>query len=92
MITTPKAELAKLHKDYYILLENSLLGKRFDIIRCVSTRQGSTFIIKENGEQHWFAASMEYGVKEKWFIPYSHTEFAKIAVKKALIKRDKKGK
>ena len=49
-------------------------------------------IIKANGDEHWFAASIEYGLKEKWFIPFSHTEFAKIAVKNALIKRAKKAK
>lgn len=92
MKTTPKAELAKFHKDYYILLQKSLLGKRFDVIRCVYTKQGSTSIIKANGDEHWFAASIEWGLKEKWFIPFSHTLFAKLCVKERLIKIAKKNK
>ena len=44
------------------------------------------------GDEHWFAASIEWGLKEKWFIPFSHTLFAKLCVKERLTKIAKKNK
>lgn len=70
-------ELKQNYKDYYILLETNLLGKRFDIIKCLSTRPLWTTIVKADGNQHSFAASIEYGLKEKWFVPFFHIEYAK---------------
>jgi len=77
-------ELAIGYKDFYILLESSMLGERFDIIKCLSTREGHTTIRKANGCEHFFASSMAYGLENKWFVPFSHTEYAKLYVTEAL--------
>lgn len=72
------------YKDYYILLETNLLGDKFDIIKCLSTRAGWTIIDKANGQQHAFAASIQYGLDNNWFIPFSHVNFTKLHVEAAL--------
>lgn len=83
MIPTAE-ELNRYYKNYYILLEDRLFGKKFDIIRCVSTRPSWTTIIKANGEKHSFAADIEWGLKEGWFVPFSHTVYAQLHVDAAL--------
>ena len=77
-------ELKKGYKDYYILLSSSLLGDKFDIIKCVNTRESWTTIIKANGTEHSFAASIDWGLEQKWFIPFSHTAYTKLHVEAAL--------
>lgn len=92
MNTIPTAELNTSYKDFYILLRSSLLGEKFDIIKCLSTRTSWTTIIKANGQEHSFAASIEHGIKEKWFVPFSHVEFAKLHVQaqqEAILKKAK---
>lgn len=79
---TIEQELKELHKDYYILLDTSLLGNKGDIIRCVSTKTYSTQYIKADGTPDWFAASIEWGLQEKWFVPFSHKNFAKFRTAK----------
>jgi len=85
MEKTPTAEeLANGYKDFYILLESSMLGEKFDIIKCISTREGHTTIRKANGNGHFFASSIKYGLDNKWFVEFSHTEYAKLYVTEAL--------
>lgn len=84
MNKTPAEELNESYKNYYILLESSLLGEKFDIIKCISTREGWTEIVRADGGGHWFAASIKYGLEQKWFVAFSHVEFAKLHTQAAL--------
>ena len=90
--TLPTEELNKGYKDYYILLESSLLGQKFDIIKCVSTREGWTEIIRADGGSHHFAASINYGLEQKWFVAFSHVEYAKLHAQAALKAADEVAK
>jgi len=78
MKETPTEELLEKYTNFYILLESSLLGEKFDIIKCICTKEGHTQIIKADGLQHFFASSITYGIENKWFVPFSHIEFAKL--------------
>lgn len=79
---TPISELIEHFKSYYILLEHSMLGKKFDVIKCVSTRENRTDIIKADGNSHWFAADIAYAIEKNWFVPFSHTEYARLIIGK----------
>lgn len=80
----PSKELEEFYKDFYIVLQPNLIGNKFDIIKCVSTREGHTTIIKSNGDNHWFAASIKYALEKEWLIPFSHISYTKLHVQAAL--------
>ena len=81
----PTAEELKVnYKDYYILLTSNLLGEKFDIIRCVSTRVGHTQIIKADGSPHWFAASIQSCLDDGTLVQFSHQNYTKLHVEAAL--------
>ena len=79
----PNSVLQKSYKNFYIIAsDNSLFGKRMDIIKCIGRDKYSCKILKSNGVEYPARVSIGYLVLTGSIRPFSHQVYADLASEK----------